>query len=90
MDLQRRPATQRQRTSRTTRLTVSEREALARLLRAVGQPVGSWIAVAYQAAPATVLGAAVGLPVKPGTAELLRRILREAGQPKSDVEKGAT
>lgn len=70
------------RTNPLTALSPSEQGLLLAALRAEGLPAGAWIGRRYKAAPATVLGAAAGLPVRPSTAALLRQVMKEG--------KGAT
>lgn len=53
-------------------LSSAEQAALADAIRAQGRPAGAWIGQRYGAAAATVLGAALGLPVRPGTAAVIR------------------
>lgn len=61
-------------------LSPAEQNTLAASLRGQGRPVGAWIGRRYGAAPATVLGAALGLPVREGTAALLRARLASEGK----------
>lgn len=67
------------RTQRLTTLEPVEQDALRARLRAPGRPVGPWIAAAWGLAPATVLGAAAGLPCRESVATHIRAKLVEKG-----------